>query len=191
MCSSDLALSPKPNSVTESPSARATTHVWVDDGLPLGATQRNTTRNADRWSTDEVASPMGQRSLVTEFGDKMEQVILGGLVPKWILENGQLSVWAQTDPNAPPKAIFVEVRTDKGAKRWVWCNQPEDAKRVDAAPERIVSNLPTPGTWQLLNFPAQDLPVGSIVTEIKFGLFGGICHWDGLSITGKIGRAHV
>ncbi|MFM8401374.1 MAG: DUF1549 domain-containing protein, partial [Pirellula sp.] len=111
---------------------QSATHVWIDDDLPLGATQRNTSRNADRWSLDEVTPQMGKRALVTEFGHKFEQTIQGGIVPMWILEDAQLSVWAQVDLQAPPKAIFVEVKTDKGARRWVWTNDPQDADLVDA-----------------------------------------------------------
>jgi hypothetical protein len=165
---------------------QSATHVWIDDDLPLGATQRNTSRNADRWSLDEVTPQMGKRALVTEFGHKFEQTIQGGVVPMWILEDAQLSVWAQVDLQAPPKAIFVEVKTDKGARRWVWTNDPKDVDLVDAKPDRIVGKLPVPGAWQLLSFPSDGLPAGAIVSEIKLGLYGGICYWDGLSITGKV-----
>ncbi|MCY3007330.1 MAG: PSD1 and planctomycete cytochrome C domain-containing protein [Planctomycetota bacterium] len=165
---------------------RTATHVWIDDDLPLGATQRNTSRNAERWSIDEVTPPMGKRALVTEFGHKFEQTIQGGLVPKWILENSQLSVWVQVDCDEPPEAIFVEIKSDQGAKRWVWSDQPQNAKLVDATPERIVGKLPTAGSWQLLSFGADGLPPGAMVSEIKVGLYGGICYWDGLSITGTV-----
>jgi hypothetical protein len=161
------------------------TQVWLNDELPLGASQRNTTRNAERWSLDEVHPPMGQRALVTEFGDKMEQVITGGLVPQWILENGQIQVWAQTDRLEPPQAIYMEVQTDKGGRRWVWTNAPEQAQLVDSSPDRVMGPLPAPGQWQMLSIPVGDLPVGAKVNEIKFGLFKGICYWDGLSITGN------
>ncbi|MFN6139353.1 MAG: PSD1 and planctomycete cytochrome C domain-containing protein [Planctomycetota bacterium] len=165
---------------------QSTTHVWLDDDLPLGATQRNTTRNADRWSIDEVTPIMGRRALVTEFGHKFEQTIQGGVEPMWILDDAQLSVWAQTDLQEPPKAIFVEVKTDKGSRRWVWANDPQDADLVDAKPDRNVGKLPSPGAWQHLTFPSDGLPAGAIVSEIKLGLYGGICYWDGLSITGKV-----
>lgn len=164
----------------------STTHVWIDDQLPLGATQRNTTRNADRWSLDEVASQMGRRALVTEFGDKFEQTIQGGVVPIWILDQGQLSVWVQTDLDEPPEAIFVEIKTDKGSRRWVWANDVKDADLVGAKADRVVGKLPAQGAWQLLTFPTDGLAAGAIVSEIKFGLYGGICYWDGLSITGKV-----
>ena len=166
--------------------SKTATHVWFDDALPLGATQRNTSRNSDRWSVDEVTAPMGTRSLVTEFGDKFDQTISGGLVPKWILDNSRISVWAQTDLQEPPEAIYIEVRTDKGAKRWVWCDGSESAGKVDAKADRVIGPLPRPGEWQLLSFPVSELEVGAMVNEIKVGLFGGICYWDGLSISGGI-----
>jgi len=171
---------------TKASPPKTATHVWIDDDLPLGATQRNTSRNADRWSIDEVAPPMGKRALVTEFGHKLEQSIQGGIVPKWIMENGQLSVWVQLDSDEPPEAIFVEIKSDQGTKRWVWADQPQNAQLVDANPDRIVGKLPKAGAWELLWFSPDGLPVGATVTEIKVGLYGGICYWDGLLIRGTI-----
>jgi len=138
-------------SESQAVASKTATHVWFDDALPLGATQRNTSRNSDRWSVDEVTA-----------------------------------VWAQTDLQEPPEAIYIEVRTDKGAKRWVWCDGSESAGKVDAKADRVIGPLPRPGEWQLLSFPVSELEVGAMVNEIKVGLFGGICYWDGLSISGGL-----
>lgn len=165
--------------------SRMETHVWIDDQLPIGSTQRNTSRNAERWTIDEVVPRMGKRALITEFGHKFDQTIQVGVEPMWILDQGELSVWVQTDIQEPPKAIYIEIKTDKGGKRWVWADKPELAELVDAKPDRVVGKLPNPGAWQLLRFLASGLPVGANVTEIKLGLYGGICYWDGLSISGQ------
>ena len=159
------------------------TSIWMDDEFPIGAGVRNTSRNEARWSSD-VGAPMGRRALRQEFGHKFEQTITGGLNPMWILEQGSLRVWALTDLNEPPKAIFVDIKTDGATKRWAWSNDPKDAKLVGVEPDRIAGRLPQPGRWTELTVSLSDLQVGSSVKEIKLGLFGGICHWDGLACTG-------
>ncbi len=166
------------------PRAGAVTAVWLDDEFPIGASVRNTSRNDARWSYD-VGAPMGRRALRQEFGHKFEQTITGGLAPMWIMDQGSLRVWVLTDLHEPPKAIFLEVRTDAGSKKWGWSNEPNDAKLVGVETDRIQGKLPQPGRWTELSIPLADLKVGSSVKEIKLGLFGGICHWDGLACTGN------
>ena len=160
------------------------TSIWMDDEFPIGAVVRNTSRNEARWSSD-VGAPMGRRALRQEFGHKFEQTITGGLNPMWILEQGSLRVWALVDLNEPPKAIFVDIKTDGATKRWGWSNDPKDGKLVGVEPDRIAGRLPQPGRWTELTVSLSELQVGSSVKEIKLGLFGGICHWDGLACTGN------
>jgi len=169
------------------------TEVWLDDELPLGSTQRNTSRNGAQWTDGTTRVPMGRRALVTAFGDKFEQVIANALAPQWIPERGSIQAWVQTDAEEPPEAIFLEIRTDKGAKRWVWANDPSNAKLVDAGPERVVGPLPKPGVWHQILVPSEatqetagdTLLPGAVVQEIKLGVFGGICSWDALTVTGE------
>ena len=188
------------NTVAATPSSSIPiTDVWLDDELPLGATQRNTSRNGVQWTDGTTRVPMGRRALVTAFGDKLEQVISNPLVPKSIPERAKIHAWVQTDADEPPEAIFLEVRTDKGAKRWVWANDPSKSKLVDAAPERVVGPLPKPGVWHQITVPqipvspeaakestSDMLPAGAVVQEIKLGVFGGICSWDALLVTGEL-----
>ncbi len=162
----------------------AITAVWLDDEFPIGASVRNTSRNDARWSTD-VGAPMGRRALRQEFGHRFEQTISNGLAPIWILDNGRLRAWVLTDLHEPPKAIFLEVRTDSGSKKWGWSSTPEDAKLVGVEADRVQGKLPQRGRWTELNIPLADLKVGSSVKEIKLGLYGGICYWDGITCTGN------
>ncbi len=168
------------------------TQFWLDDELPLGANQRNTSRNEPAWtSVGEVefmgrglhapppfgTIPSGRRALRTEFADRYEFVISGGIVPRWIPDKGELRFWVLLDPYEAPDAIFVEVQTDGGSKRWGWANSVEDASKVNVGPERL-SPLPERNRWTELSLPLSDLKVGSQVKELKLGLFGGVCWWD-------------
>ncbi len=160
------------------------TTIWMDDEFPIGASLRNTSRNDARWSS-EVGAPMGRRALRQEFGHRFEQTITGGLTAMWIPEQGKLSVWVLTDIKEPPKAIFVDIKADSGSKRWAWSNDPNDAKLVSVEPDRVQGKLPQPGRWTELTVSLSELKAGASVKEIKLGLFGGICHWDGLACTGN------
>jgi len=128
---------------------------------------------------------MGLRALHQEFGDRFEQVITGGLKPLWIPEQPTLKVWLKTDLYEPPKTTFVELRTNSTTKQFVWSNSTGDATTAGFDPSRIVGPLPQPGKWTLLTLPVSDLPVGDRIVELKLGLFGGICDWDGLVCSGN------
>ncbi len=161
-----------------------TTAIWLDDEFPVGAALRNTSRNSARWSSD-VGAPMGRLALRQEFGHSFEQSISGGITPMWIPDQGSLHVWVLPDLYEFPKAMFIDVRTDAGSKRWAWCNDPADGKLVGVGPDRVRGKIPQPGRWTELTVSFEDLKVGSSVKEIKLGLFGGICHWDGMTSTGN------
>jgi len=165
------------------PTSGQSTRVWMDDDFPFGAAVRNTSRNEARWSGD-VAAPMGRRALRQEFGHKYEQTITGGLAPMWIPEQGSVRVWVMTDRLEPPKALFLEIKADKKTTRWSWCDDAETAKSVGSSADKVLGKLPLPGRWTELTVPMTDMAVGAKVSEIKLGLFGGICFWDGLACTG-------
>jgi hypothetical protein len=183
LASAPLQIAAETQKTTVLPEKSPMSILWLDDEFPIGASLRNTSRNDAAWSND-VGSPMGMRSLRQEFGHKYEQVISGGLVPKWIPEEGRLAAWIRTDRNEPPKAVFIEVATDKGNRRFVWTNSSENARLVDANESRIIGKLPQPGRWTELSVSLSDLPAGTKVKELKLGLFGGVCHWDGVVCTG-------
>jgi hypothetical protein len=161
------------------------TQVWLDDDLPLGAKERNTSRNGMQWTSADVRAAMGQRALKTAFGDKYEQVIQAGLVPYWIPESGKIHAWVQLDRQEPPKAIYWELKTSQGTRRWAWADGPNEALLVGATPDQIAGRLPSPGVWHHLEVPASDLPPGALLQELKLGLFGGVCYWDGFSVSGN------
>ncbi|MEQ1828643.1 MAG: PSD1 and planctomycete cytochrome C domain-containing protein [Pirellula sp.] len=160
------------------------TAVWINDDFPVGAVLRNTTRNEPVW-TEDPSVPMGRRALRQAFGHKYEQTITGGLSPFWIPEKANLSVWMMPDRLEPPRVAFLEVKSEGTTKRWVWCDNPEDAKLVDSSVERVVGKLPQAGRWTELSIPLTEFKEGKRVKEIKLGLFDGICSWDGLVCTGN------
>lgn len=173
-------------SIVDSSNEALHTQVWLDDEIPAGASQRNTSRNEPRWTEPGSIVPMGRRALYQSFGDRYEQVVSGGLVPRWVPKDGKLRAWVNIDPYESPKAIYIEIVTDAGNRRWAWANRPEDAALVGAGPDRIAGALPLANRWTEVEVSIADLAAGASVREIKFGLFGGIASWDGITSTGSL-----
>jgi hypothetical protein len=159
------------------------TSVWIDDLLPLGASTRNTSRNPEVWVASDEA-PMGRRYLKQSFGNKYDQSVNGGWPARVIPENGSLKVWVMPDRYEPPQAIFVSIKSGKKSIRWAWANSKESGKLVDTAEDKILGPMPQPGVWTQLIVPLNEFPANSDLQELHFGLFGGICSWDGMACTG-------
>ena len=160
--------------------------VWLDDELPVASSGRNTSRNAEVWTTNSSWQvPMGRRALQQSFGSKFEQTIAGGLVPRTVPEKAKLRAWVRLDAFEPSKAFFIELKSDEKTERWVWADDPDKASLVDAQPKQIVGALPKVGVWTLLERDLQGWKPGSVIQELKLGQWGGSLHWDGIVCLGE------
>lgn len=167
--------------------------LWLDDMLPVGASQNNTSRNAEQWvAGNEVAAPVGLRALRMSYGNLHDQTITGGIVPRVIPESPELEVWVHIDTLHPPKAIVMELGTSladkKGTHRYAWgIVESLGRGKFDNKSNVRVGDLPAPGSWAKLMVPAESVAIepGAIVDAIKLSQFGGVVMWDGIGIRGS------
>ena len=158
--------------------------VWIDDELPIGSKTRNTTRNAEQWLST-ADTPMGLRHITQAFGSKYEQTVTGGWPTLIIPEDGTLHFWVKPDRFEPPQAISLNIKLGKKSKRWVWANSEESGKLLGAGQKEPEGPLPAVGQWTQLSVSLRDLPANEVVQDLQFGLFDGICDWDGFVCSGK------
>ena len=166
--------------------------IWLDDQIPLGASQSNSTRNGDVWITDDpqlgsaISIPLGKRALKQAFGDYSDQQISGGLVPRVIPQDAELEFWMMVDDFHPPQGVAVELKTTAGVRRYgfgdvtnLGVGEFKDANNV------LVGELPLAGGWKKLTIPLAQISPGTIVEHIRFLQFGGIVYWDGVGVRGS------
>lgn len=161
--------------------------VWLNDLMPLSVSARNTSRNAETW-VSSGDSPMGQRFIRQSFGDKFEQFLSGGWLTNELPKNGSLSFWVRPDRYETPVSIYVQVKADNKEVRRVWTNSVENGRAVGGNEKTILGPVPKPGVWTQLTVSLAELPAGSSLQELQFGLFGGVCDWDGFVCTGSFER---
>ncbi len=163
--------------------------VWLDDDLPVGASQRNTSRNAEVWSTTEqMPIPVGARALRQEFGDYYQQSVDGGLVPRCIPQQPELEVWLRIDKRHPPRAVMIELNTNGGQRRFGLGDVAVLGRgEFNSANQVRLGDLPKPGEWTKVSIPMDKLNLepGKSVDSFVLAQFGGICWWDGLAINGS------
>jgi Protein of unknown function (DUF1553)/Protein of unknown function (DUF1549)/Planctomycete cytochrome C len=167
---------------------RAVYDCWLDDQLPQGSSHRNTSRNAEVWSTaDQLEIPMGRRALHQHFGDYYQEKVDGGLIPRPVPQQPALEVWLRIDDRHPPKAVMIELDTTAGQRRFA-LGDVKTLGRGDFANDTQVrlGELPPPATWTKIVVPTEKLNLepGKLVDSFTLAQFGGICWWDGLAITG-------
>ncbi len=161
---------------------------WLDDELPLGSSHRNTSRNSEVWTVaSDMPVPLGQRALRTGFGDYYQERVDGGLLPRLVPQQALLEVWLKTDVAHPPRAVMIELDTSAGQRRFGW-GEVNLLNRGDFNNDKQVhlGELPTAGEWTKLMVPTDQLNLeeGKSVESFTLALFGGICWWDGLAMTG-------
>ncbi|MGN6136374.1 MAG: PSD1 and planctomycete cytochrome C domain-containing protein, partial [Aureliella sp.] len=170
-------------------SASAVDDVWLDDSLPLGASGNNTSRNREVWvTTADMEIPRGQRALKMAFGDYYQQKIDGGIVPRIIPADAQLSFWLRIDPHNPSKAVMIELNTSGGQRRFAW-GAADLLRRGEFGQgnNRLVGEMPEADRWHRLTIDASELnlPPGTVVNDLLLSQFGGICFIDALEVRGS------
>ncbi|MDX1929516.1 MAG: PSD1 and planctomycete cytochrome C domain-containing protein [Pirellulaceae bacterium] len=163
--------------------------VWLDDDLPLGASHRNTSRNAEVWATTEqMPIPVGKRALRQEFGDYYQENVDGGLIPRCVPQQPELEVWLRIDQRHPPRAVMVELNTSAGQRRFGWGDVKALGRGEFNSDKQVrMGDLPTAGEWTRLTIPTDrlNLEPGKFVDSFVLAQFGGICWWDGLAMKGS------
>ncbi len=157
--------------------------VWIDDEFPLGASQRNTSRNAARWShPSDMPVPMGVRALRQSFGDRYDQTISGGFVPIQLPEESSLELWVRLDPLEPSKAIYFELKAGKVTQRFGWANDKERAssstfqKRIDSASSRLRAVAKTPNRFDQIQIRSWSGGAGNQARSVRRDLLVGWYH---------------
>ncbi|MBX3420552.1 MAG: PSD1 domain-containing protein [Pirellulaceae bacterium] len=163
--------------------------VWLDDNLPLGSSGSNTSRNAEHWvSAEELAPPLGNRSLVMSYGDLHDQKINGGLVPRVIPQNPLLEFWIRVDDLHPPRAVMIELVTQRGSRRYAMGDVSALGKGTFNDDNNVrLSDLPASGRWTRIEVGAEQLNIepGTTIQSITLAQFGGIVWWDAVGIRGS------
>jgi hypothetical protein len=122
------------------------------------------------------------------FQDKFENAVEPLVIP----QAAQLAVWVRLDGFEPPDAIMLELTTSRGARRALWGAVERLGSGEVNTPERLrVGDLPAPGRWARLEVTGEQLNLqgGESVRSVVLAQYGGIVHWDGLTVRGEINPA--
>lgn len=175
-----------PAKLKPGPEPRTVTRVIFDDGFPVGAEVKNTSRNPSVWECDPgCGAPSGRRVLKQSGGQFVEDAITLSLTADTLPESPRVSVWARTDPQSPPKVLSILMN----GRRVFWGD--EDALEVaalgSAAKVVWVGPSPKPGVWTLLSFDPTtlDLKPGTRIASISMQQVGGVVLWDLCAISGQ------
>jgi hypothetical protein len=175
-----------PVSAKEPSEAQSIREVLFDDVMPLGATEKNTTRNAPDWLADpEFGAPSGRRVLRQKSSYFYEDILQLTLTAPQVPENATFEIHLRIDPQYVSKVVAVTIG---GAKqRLVWGDADLLTARSSGPTTLHRGPVPKPGEWHRLSFSADDcgLKPGQRITGITVQQIGGVAYWDAPVVIGK------
>jgi RHS repeat-associated protein len=156
--------------------------VWVDDGLPAGATPVNDT-DGWNWVSDNPAPASGAQG--------HQSAALAGVHQHYFTNASQtlnvgagdkLYAYVYLDPVNPPSSVmvqFYEAGTGWEHRAYWGANQFPWGTNGTASRYQACTCLPPVGQWVLLGVPASALGLeGKTVTGMAFSLVNGKATWD-------------
>jgi hypothetical protein len=162
-----------------------------DDLFPLGAIQRNTSRNAPVWlDRPEFGAPSGRRVLEQANGKFFEQILTLELIPVTVPEkDARFEIAVRPDPLSPPSAISIVLN----GRRVYWGDPAAFEVYNAGSPAKVVAMgaMPEPGKWTTLSFdPAVlELAPGSRLNTISVQMVAGRVAWDRCLMKGALSPA--
>ncbi len=165
-----------------------TVDVAFDDFFPLGATVRNTSRNASEWlDQPKFGVPSGRRVLRQANSHFHEDVMQNVLKPTVVPLAATIEAWLFLDPSNPPDAVSIVLGTSSGARRVWWGDEKSaDGGFPGATAQERVGRLPSPGVWTKLTFSGEafNLKPGDTLDSITLQETGGAACWDAVAVSG-------
>ncbi len=166
------------------PAPLAVRDVLIDDSFPLGATTRNTSRNAADWVTDPDFGAKSGRRVLRQANPQFHQDIVQNLLQAVIVPaDARFEVWVRTDPRDPPRAVAVEF----GNRRAVW-GDPEAFAEEQRKEPIVLGDLPPVGVWTKVELTAESvgLKEGQPLNNLALQEAGGVAYWDEFAVSGTV-----
>jgi hypothetical protein len=158
--------------------------VLIDEAFPLGATTRNTSRNAADWVTDPDFGAKSGRRVLRQANPHFHQDIVQNLLQAvTVPADARFEVWVRPDPRHPPRAVAVEF----GNRRAVW-GDPEAFAEEQRKEPIVVGDLPPAGVWTKVAFTAESvgLKEGQPLNNLALQEAGGVAYWDEFAVAGTV-----
>lgn len=165
-----------------------TVDVLFDDYFPLGASVRNTSRNASVWlNRPKFGAPSGRRVLKQANAHFHEEAVQIPLEPIVVPLAATFEVWLYLDPHNTPGAVSVVIGTSGGNRRAWWGeDKAPESEYLGAAPAERLGKLPPGGAWTKLAFTAEAVNIkpGETINSVTLQEAGGVACWDALAVSG-------
>jgi RHS repeat-associated protein len=155
--------------------------VWVEDGLPTGATTGSEGGDGWTWVTSSPTAFSGTSSHQSNIYSGQHQHFFYGASQTLSVATGdKLYAWVYLDPQNPPSEIVLQWNNGDWEHRAYWGANLITYWGVDGTDSRrYMGPLPEAGRWVRLEVPASSVGLeGSTLNGMAFSLYGGRATWD-------------
>ncbi len=157
-----------------------------DDAFPIGATNRNTSRNAADWVTDPPFGAKSGRRVLRQANTFFHQDTIDFRSRSVIVPvAGRWEAWVYLDPKHPPTSLAVQFA---GGKKVWWGTEPAaDPAYASGTLGTRLGPLPAPGKWAALAASAAALGLkgDQVISSLTLQEFGGVAYWDAVTLSGE------
>ncbi len=176
-----------PAELKPAPEKQPAYDVVFDDFFPLGASVRNTSRNASKWiERPKFGAPSGHRVLEQANAYFHEDALQNPLPTFSVPVAASFETWLYLDPHNTPRAVAIILGTSGGNRRVWWGDEAAGDDLRGAPPQERIGPLPPAGAWTKLSVPAERLNAkpGEIINSVTMQETGGVAYWDAFAIAG-------
>ena len=173
----------------DKPAPVAVRDTLIDETFPVGATNRNTSRNAADWVAAPPFKAHSGRRVLRQANTFFHQDTVDFRPSLRVPSGGTLEAWVYIDPKQPPSAITVQFAG--GTKVW-WGKEPTaESPYTKGNLGTRAGDLPKPGEWVKLTLKADELGLKEkqAITSLTLQEYGGVVYWDSVALVGTAAPA--
>jgi hypothetical protein len=170
----------KANNSVQVLASSGTSVVWVEDGLPAGATGSGQGGDGWTWVTSSPPPFTGTRAHQSSLSAGLHQHFFDGATETLAIQPGDvLFAHVYPDPANPPRQVMLQWNDGSWEHRAYWGDGLITWGAEGTASRRYMGELPVPGQWTRLEVPASLVGLeGRTLKGMAFTLYDGRATWD-------------
>ncbi|HEY5078787.1 MAG TPA: hypothetical protein VII43_03025, partial [Opitutaceae bacterium] len=163
--------------------ANSPLQVWIDDGLPAGATTGSDGGDSWNWASSSPAPESGTLSVKTIVASGLHELSFNGATAAMQVFTGDtLFAWVYLNSAKPPSEIMLSWNDGSSWEHRAYWGANSIADGTNGTAGRYYAGpLPATGKWVKISIPASAVGLeGSSVGGMSFSLYDGAVSWDAI-----------
>jgi hypothetical protein len=171
---------PVQNPVTNTPPVLTNSVVWMEDGLPAGASPGSEGGDTWNWVSSSPTAVSGSKAVKSSAAGGLHQIYFSGATTGLTVASGEtLFAYVYLDPANMPSQVMLQWNDGSWDHRAYWGGNYIGYGTKDTPGRRYMGPLPASGKWVRLEVPASLVDLeGRTINGMALSLYNGQASWD-------------